>query len=350
LGHCDLTIDTTLYQACQALVRAFFRASGFDFENKDDIIPPFTDGMNGFVIEWLDNTNTVNQKSFPWSDTAPPFTATPGTIASSVYTWLKQGLQDQSRRQYRRMFGYNSTANNRVRRTFNLAGCKFDLCNTSSLKIQNSSQTQTTPGTTVPEDENTTTVNAVPLKGVAYYGAGTWTGLRPYSLTDSTQSAGSGTAAYPREISAYPEDGLMTMRQANSLYHLPTPQVYTNPPPGAQMQNVKSTGYVSLEPGAMKTDTLMFNWTGNLNQLLASIIINGQGTMDYSTGQFSKSKMGHFKLFAFEKKLNSTNDQIFMRFEVNQKLRAQCFLKTENMSLVQCDPKAVKNYVSTSSF
>jgi hypothetical protein len=348
LGHSDLSVDSTLFQVCCAVVRSFFKTAGFDFQNVNDKIPPFTDGMNAFMIEWLDNSNTVQQQTFVWNDTAAPFNDTPGTLALTLLNFFKAAISTNARRIYRRIYGYSSGGNTRVRASFNLAGARISVLNTSSLKVQNSSKSShTSSGIAGPgdiADESNDNINAVPLKGVSYFGKKTWTGLRPYQLIANDNTAATGRALMPLEILANPEDGFMTLRGPNSADWIATPSVYTNPPPPAQMMNCKNSGYVTLEPGCMKNDNLVFKFEGSLNTFLGHIVDAGQYSMSNAT-LYSRSSLGHFKLFAFEKKLHSTTDPIFLRYEINKILRAKCFLPKEAMSLVQSDYKAIRNYL-----
>nr|QXN75716.1 MAG: capsid protein [Virus sp.] len=347
LGHSDLSTDSTLYQTCVALVRSFFKASGFDFQSVDDKIPPFTDGMNSLMIDWLDNSNTVQQQGFPWNDTTAPFNATPASVALALFDFFKAAISTNARRIYRRIFGYSTGGNTRVRSTFNLASARISILNTSSLKVQNSSKSSYTPDGVYAgdiADESNDNINAVPLKGVSYFGKKTWTGLRPYQLLANDNTAATGRATVPLEILANPEDGFMTLRGPNSANWIATPLVYSNPPPPAHMMNVKNSGYVTLEPGCMKNDNLVFKFEGSLNTLLAHIVDAGQYSMSNAT-LYSRSSLGHFKLFAFEKKLHSTADPIVLRYEINKILRAKCYLPKESMSLVRSDVKGVRNYL-----
>jgi hypothetical protein len=317
-------------------VRSFFRCAGFDFESIEDVIPPFSDGMNAIMIEWLDNTGTVQQNPFTWNDVTAPFVVTVKSLADSLFTHFQDSIRLQSRRQYRRIFGYNTNGNTRIRATYNLAAAKVSVLNTSSLKIQNSSaSTHGATGDVVPgdvEDEDSENINALPLKGVMYMGKGTYTGLRPYAMTTNDNTMATARAIMGYELVGDPQNGFMTMRAPGSDTGATLQRFYANPPPASQMTRVIGTGNVGLEPGDLKSDTLVFRFEGTLNMFLAHIIDAGQ--VSNVANLFSRSSLGHFKLFGFEKKLHSTRDKILVRYEVNKILRAKVFIPRESPSLV----------------
>lgn len=336
LGHTSFPPDRSLYIACMALVRAVFLAADIDFESELDVIPPIP-GIDALYLDWIDNTQTVNGQTFTWV----VGTGTVADLAFQLFTHFKSALQTQARRSYRRLKLGAANANGlnfaALRVSFNLMNAKVRMLNTSYLKVQNST-TNTHGGTGDVADEEADNVNAIPLKGMAYFGKGTWTGLEPYQLLGTL---GSSQATVPFEVAGHPEFGFMTMRGVNTSNGIATPRPYWNPPPAKQMQRCRGSSYVTLEPGCMKSDSLVCDINMYFNQFLGSIFINGYTSSGNSeaTGLYGRSALGHYKLFALEKKIHSSQDNIVVRYECNQIIRASMYLPKASNSMVMNEIK-----------
>lgn len=342
VGHTDFPPDRTLFIACIAMVRQLFAQVDLDFEAEQDVIPPIP-GVDAIYIDWIDNTQTVNGQTFTWV----VGTGTLGDVGLQLFNFFKAGLQSQARRSYRRIkLGASNTQGIAVvglRASFNLLTATVSILNSSYLKVQNSTVNNHGGTATDDIDELADNVNSIPVKGNAYFGKGTWTGLEPYQLLGTL---GSSQPTVPYEISGHPEFGLMIMRGASTSNSIPTQRPYYNPPPGKQMMRVSGCSHVTLEPGCMKSDSLVFNVSLPFNTFLYKVYVNGYMSLGNSqtTGLFSRSMMGHFKLFALEKKIHSTSDPIVLRYEMNQVIRAKVYLPKTASSMVWNEDKVQENF------
>lgn len=340
LGHTPHAVDTTFYQVIVSLLRSLFNIMDIDIEWQDSYIPRLIDGEDQIRIDWIDNSNTVQNQAFQLL--AGPTYRTLNQVALDIYVYLKTNIRDQGRRSYRRIYVVNTGGDGTVRLSCNLLKAQVDIFNSSYLKIQNS--TESSHGETPDDsDELQTSVNALPLKGMAYFGKGTYTGLDAYSYL---LTRGDAAATVPTEITAHPDNGFLTLRGQNTDAGIVSPQVYFNPPPAKQMIKVSGASHVTLEPGCLKSDALTFRFKGYFNQYLYSLYCNGYiSTTPLAGGLFSRSNLGAFKLFALEKKINATTDKIKVNYELNQVVRCRVFLPKMANSMVISNDKGVTSAI-----
>lgn len=349
LGHGDLPIDETQYNVCVAVIRSLFRNAQFDLESLSDVIPPLTDGITRIGLEWIDRTNTVvsaqdvSPGTLDWTEG----TDTLGAVALKLYNFMRSAIVAESGRDYRRIYLASTGGNTRIYGTYNLASCRISILNTSQLKIQNSTINKHGGAGDV-EDEDRESVNSIPLKGMAYFGKRTWTGVKPYQLLSAGVTSATGKATVPREIAVHPITGFMTLRGNASSGGTAAAGPYLSPPPPTHMMNVEGQQYITLEPGCMKMDALVFKWQGSFNSFWNSIAINGYYSTDApdTNGIYSRSNLGHWKLFAFEKKLHSTTDKVTLRYENNTIIRTQCYLPKVATAMVFNDTRAIINFAN----
>lgn len=334
LGHSPHPVDTTMFQIVVALVRSLFTHIDLEFENQNDIIPRQTDGIDFVKIDWLDNSGVVQTQSFGFAAGTDTF----GNLAFSIYDFFKQAIVSNARRTYRRIYLGNSGGDSTLRATFNLAKCTVDILNSSYLKLQNSTQSHHEEAAD-DNDELQTNINAVPLKGLAYLGKSTWTGIEPYSYLGGPVVRGDAPAYIYPEVIAQPDNGFMTLRAPNSEGGVAAPLPYYNPPPAKSMFNIMGCSHVTLEPGCMKADALTFKYKATLNHYLMNAYVGGYSSNNSAGGLYSRSNLGTFKFFGLEKKINATIDKISVNYECNQVYRAKVYLPKEAMSLIVSNDK-----------
>lgn len=337
IGHTSYPCDRTLYIMCCAFIRALLRNVNIDIESMDSVIPTMI-SFNNMRVEWIDGTNTTVGQDFSLVGNPSVF-----ALAGSLYDMFRQAIANNARRYYQRVIlttGVGETSG-QLYAQFNLAATKVNICNSSYIKIQNNTQDGTN---TSPDAEN---VNAVPLEGFSYFGKGNFTGIKDYILKFA---AGDATQTNPLEITAEPSIGVMTLRAPNSPYNsgIASPKEYENPPIARTMKNCTGSAFNVLEPGVIKTDKLMTKVNCTLNQFLQSNYINGYASNNtLEAGQFNRSKRGHFKLFALEKKLfSSTADKCSVRYEVNQFLRSSVYIPKMVNSIQWNEGKSVLSYLN----
>lgn len=334
IGHTSWPADRVLYTVCLAFVRAMLRHCDVDIETIDSVLP-FVTGVDTITIEWLDSSNTVVTEDHPYS---PGASDTVGTLAITLFTLFRGAIFANAKRYYQRLV---LKTGDTVRVMLNLATAKVDICNTSYLKVQNSTQSAESGG----GGNDSEDIAAVPLQGFSYFGRGNFTGLKPYSLTTKNTATGSFIAP---ELNSDATRGLITLRAPNGTGRTDSGFYYSNPPPAAEMKNCSSSAFVALEPGVMKTDKLEDCHKMTLNQFLYKNYIAGYVTANDSgsNGQWSRSMLGHFKVFALEKKLYSNNqDQVQIRYEVNHFVRARVMLRKQSHSLQQNLGKELIDFV-----
>lgn len=340
IGHTDLPSDTTFYNVCISLVRSLLRMVQLDIETQESVIPFITAGRY-IVLQWIDSTNVVQQATF---DTQTAAGTTVRDVGEQIYIHLRNQIFNDSKRTYTRIM-LTETADNTgaTRITLNLNSAIVSFCNTSYLKVQNSTQSSTAGAGNNDSDD----INAVPLEGFSYFGKGNFTGLKPYAILTKGSVA---TSDIPAEITSDSDRGLMVFRQPNAppTNHYVTTQPYKNPPPADQMKNCNRSAYANLEPGNIKTDKLESSGRMPFNRFLQSIYISGwaNAANPAQFGQFNRSRLGHFKLFALEKKLYSNNqDQCQVRYEIQQFIRTSVYLKKVTDALVYNRPKELVDYI-----
>lgn len=342
VGHTDMPCDTTFYNVCIALVRSVLRMVQLDIESQESVIPFITAGRY-IVLQWIDSTNVVQQATF---DTQTAAGTTVRDVGEQIYIHLRNQIFNDAKRTYTRLMLAESTDNTGATRiTLNLNSAIVSVCNTSYLKVQNSTQSSTAGAGNNDSDD----INAVPLEGFSYFGRGNFTGLKPYAILTKGSVA---TSDIPGEITSDTDRGLMVFRQPNAspFIHYPTTQPYKNPPPADQMKNCTRSAYAVLEPGNIKTDKLETSVKMPFNRFLQSIYISGwaSAVSPVTSGQFNRSRLGHFKLFALEKKLYSNNqDQCQVRYEIQQFIRTSVYLKKVTDALVHNVPKQLQDYIPT---
>lgn len=334
IGHTSWPADRTLYTVMLAFVRELLRHVDIDIETIDSTLP-FLTGVDNIAIEWLDSTNTVQIQAIPYS---PGTGDTVSTLAVTLFNFFRGAIVSNAKRYYQRIV---LSTGDVVRVMMNLSTCQVDICNTSYLKVQNSTQSATSnAGSNDTED-----INAVPLQGFSYFGRGNFTGLKEYALRSKSLAIVS--AAMP-ELNSNSTTGVITLRTPNADSWAGSGIFYGNPPPAADMKNVTSTAYTTLEPGTMKTDKLEDCHKMNFNQFLYKNYIAGyvNSTDSPANAQFSRSSLGHFKVFGLEKKLFSNNqDQVQIRYELNQFIRAAVKMKKQTVSLQYNIPKILQDFL-----
>lgn len=340
IGHTDVPCDTTLFTVCAAMTRSICRLVDLDVEDENSVIPFVTD-WRYITIIWIDSSNTPNSHQIDIQ--ADPST-TVDYVASQLFSFFRSGISSNSKRTYQRLILTDTAGTGSAARvSLNLFNSTVDFCNTSYLKVQNSTQSAASGGGNTDTDD----VNAVPLEGFSYFGKGNYTGLKPYTISSKNAD---NPGLIPYEITSDSDRGLMVFRRANaapSLYQ-ETTQPYKNPPPARQMKNVSRSGFASLEPGNIKTDKIETQVKMKLNQFLQSIYVPGWvNTVNPNDfGQYNRSRLGHFKLFALEKKLYSNNqDQVQVRYEIQQFIRARVYLPKHSEAMVRNVPKELRDYI-----
>lgn len=178
LGHTPHPVDTTLFMVVTALLRSLFNIMDIDLESQDSRIPRLIDGEDIIKVDWVDATNNIN--SATWNLIAGGTYKTLAGVAFEMFIFFKDNLINNSRRNYRRIYVANSGGDGTLRLSCNLLTTRINILNSSYLKIQNSTESHHGEPAD-PSDELVTSVNALPLKGMAYLGRGTYTGLDPYS-------------------------------------------------------------------------------------------------------------------------------------------------------------------------
>lgn len=325
IGHTSWPVDRTFAVTMMAFVRAMLRHVDIDLETPTSVLP-FLTGVDTITITWIDSSNTVASSSFPYS---PGATDTVDTLGITLYVFFRNAIYANAKRYYQRLVMHSGDV---IRLMLNLATAKVEICNTSYLKVQNSTQSAESGG----GGNDSEDIAAVPLQGFSYFGRGNFTGKKEYSTNSKALST---QPDVPLEINSDTQSGIMTLRAANSpLTHANSAPYYGNPPSAHEMKNTQSSAYVTLEPGVMKTDKLEDCHSLTFNQFLYKMYIAGYvaQTDNGAFGQWSRSMMGHFKVFALEKKLYSNNqDQVQVRYELNHFIRARVFLRKQTSSMTR---------------
>lgn len=337
IGHTSWPVDRTLFSVMLSFVRSLLRHVDVDIETTSSVLP-FITGVDTITIEWIDSSNTVVGQDFVYS---PGAGDTVGTLAATFYNFFRGAIFNNAKRYYQRLMMRSGDV---VRVMLNLATAKVDVCNTSYLKVQNSTQSAEAGG----GGNDSEDIAAVPLQGFSYFGRGNFTGLKEYSLTSKSTAV---VSTMPLELNSDETQGLITLRATNSTGWAASGVLYGNPPPASDMKNVKASAYVTLEPGTMKTDKLEDCHKMTLNQFLYKMYIAGYVTAsdNGANGQWSRSMMGHFKVFALEKKLFSNNqDQVQIRYEINQFIRSRVYLRKQSQSLQENVPKLLLDFLPPS--
>lgn len=334
IGHTSWPVDRTLFCVMLSFVRAMLRHVDVDVETSYSVLP-FLTGVDTISIEWNDSSNTPVTQDFPYS---PGAGDTVTTLAQTLYTFFRNAIVTNAKRYYQRLI---MKTGDTVRVMLNLSSAKVEVCNTSYLKVQNSTQSAESGG----GGNDSEDIAAVPLQGFSYFGRGNFTGLKPYSIANKNTTI---ATDIPNELNSDATLGIITLRADNSTGWAASGLYYGNPPPAAEMKNVKSSAYVTLEPGVMKTDKLEDCHKLSFNQFLYKMYIAGytQSVDTGANGQWSRSLMGHFKVFGLEKKLYSNNqDKVEVRYEINQFIRSRVYLRKQSHSLQENIGKLLVDFI-----
>lgn len=334
VGHSSWACDRTFVVVCMALVRTMLKHVNVDVETATSVLP-FITGVDTITISWIDSSNTVASQAFPYS---PGAGDTVDTLGVTLYSFFRSAIYSNAKRFYQRLVMHSGDV---VRVMLNLATAKIDVCNTSYLKVQNSTQSAESGG----GGNDSEDIAAVPLQGFSYFGRGNFTGIKEYEIRSKTLTV---VPTVPLELNTDSQNGLITLRAANTTGRADAGPLYGNPPNASEMKNTSSSAYTTLEPGVIKTDKLEDQHRMSFNQFLYKNYIAGYVSVDDTGnfGQYSRSMMGHFKVFALEKKLYSNNqDQVQVRYEHNQFIRARVYLRRESHSLQRNLTKQLLDFI-----
>ena len=182
----------------------------------------------------------------------------------------------------------------------------------TSLKCQN----QSVPGTTAPE-QDAEVVNNIPLYGKTYDGSGNM-------LKCHKRTYGPTTGISPIPLVADPNYGLMLMTPSLT----PNAESFFEPPQGRDFSNVKRVGKLHVDPGQIKTSSLVQTFRMSMTSLMhlvpafSDFSVVG-GVTQYPTTlantfiNMRERNVGKFRLLAFEKMIGLGTQPVNVSFENN---------------------------------
>lgn len=180
---------------------------------------------------------------------------------------------------------------------FNLMSTFVEVYFKSDLKLQNTSADS-------PDDDEMTSVERIPLIGKSYTGPGNHCdvlGDKRVGIADPNPFTG---------------DAVYGMINADGTNDFSPNLASTEPVPSYMMLHAKYAGKISLEPGEIKTSTLVSRYRMLLNRFMAHFSSNET----IATAQRRKH-LGKFRIFAIEKivepKSAATNAHISIDYENN---------------------------------
>lgn len=198
---------------------------------------------------------------------------------------------------------YRCTGNNIV----------FDIVGKSVAAIQN----RTLSGTIASPDGDAHDVTNNPLRGKHYRG---WGNIHTYRYNNDA-------AVLCPTFRHGAQDGILVMKAAAGDLTAEMQTVLKKPPPRLCFGQIKSCGYVKLDPGKIKHSTLKHQMTLNVNQLLKKYLENYAGQSTFTTVEAALCNSGSSEFFGFEKVLetdSTVNSKISVGMEVNVTISSLC--------------------------
>ena len=286
IGHCTFIQSQIRQNLFRCLLKYLFAKMGVAIRNLQDLIPcTLNDTLYiGYKINLEDGTGRSSH-----SYAMNPAASSVDSLVTAILSDFGQGstelfLMDIS-------YAYTSGA---VATNINLLYATISLDIKSNLKLQN--VTAATVG------QEADAVNNVPLYGKSYYGNGTGTMSNRNNQTEVTMFANEVT-------------GII---QKTGAVAAGTSEM----PPASYFKQVSGSGKAKIEPGEIKTSTLVQKQSYSLKRLM-KFLYNGTATLkdDIHTGKFA--------FFGFEHMIKATTSDPTISIKAEHNWAIGIMMKTK---------------------
>lgn len=291
VGHCTCPPNRLRYMMLHAILKAVMAPLG---NYPESVTSPFPLIVAGdiFQIAYKVNsepTTSVTFFAFTFGSTAD----TPETVVASIMlAALFIALTNQV--EFIRAEYIPHTTNTRMKYyRLLLSNAKLVISSKSAFKIQNRSITNIS-------DDDANDVDNVPLFGKSYSGSGNGT-------QNQKDQAGF------RPFIAHNLYGVISRAAGTSDAVKEPPNPYT-------FMNVKGTSKVHLDPGQLKTSVLTYSATIPFYRLLPAMF------GDVTDPTYKKTNVGKFSLFALERMIHATSEELQLYCAYEHNLELSCYL------------------------